>query len=830
MTGQRLLAFTMVMVLCIPLCLSIVDNDMDGYCDVESIGCKSDYCLNTPLGEIVDYYGCSCSQKTAATCQGEWCCQSSYDECGESCSDIDFTAVCTQGAGSKCGLYRDCLPDGCYSTQETYWYDFPESGHDYCENGRCINYSCEPVVENLTNGSNCDYEYCQKTYGDGFSCHSSDYFESECAGSGTVINGSSCMMLAGGTGMCVSCDSGCEDTDQGINYMEYGAVIKNNTAFPDSCINPNSSLEYYCDIYGNVQKTYINCPDYSKACENGRCVDSGVVMYGVQCSDVDSCGPGLSCATGPGGAGKVCCNPDECYNGAGCVNSGDRADYLGTTYLCRSGFWEEMLSLGCYISDSGCPGVSLISMGNLADSHVSMPGTNPDHHYTLCCDPAHVSLESSGDYIFSLSNPPDDAHVSVFEGSAFPNKIYLKPDAGSVQCSVREACNSDEECLFSLSDDIGDAHIADCSSQYFKKRLCCGLYPDASDRAPPMVSAEYDGDAVHVVTNEWAGCKLQVAGTEIPCTSSDCQEHDLPGKIFGREFVSCTDSDNNTNSDNMIGSCYDGTPMDSCTAEKPKYCSLGTIAEDCRKCGCPAEAPHCDDDGTCRSLECLEGTPTIGTSMTEYLLNLGNPIIRETAEKALQEYADFIHVDKDSLNTADEYIEAVSYYVDRRMTYVHDDSQPVRVLGITVGSDDDHTQSALETIRSSGGRCNNLYCGDCEDFSILRLALLRALGVKWDCAFGADHFEGSGGHSYDIVIYEGAYRIMDYRFIGEYFTYRWNEHITDNVWNDYLGMFWLNSGNQKQYAYNYPEESVNYPDKCRTSAWSYDTYYTDICP
>ncbi len=58
-----------------------------------------------------------------------------------------------------------------------------------------------------------------------------------------------------------------------------------------------------------------------------------------------------------------------------------------------------------------------------------------------------------------------------------------------------------------------------------------------------------------------------------------------------------------------------------------------------------------------------------------------------------------------------------------------------------------------------------LYHGDCEDFAVMRHALLRALGFDRDFLWTVT----SPGHQFNVVLYNGAYRIMDYGYIYQYF-------------------------------------------------------------
>jgi len=84
-----------------------------------------------------------------------------------------------------------------------------------------------------------------------------------------------------------------------------------------------------------------------------------------------------------------------------------------------------------------------------------------------------------------------------------------------------------------------------------------------------------------------------------------------------------------------------------------------------------------------------------------------------------------------------------------------------------------------------------------------------------------------GGHTYNIVYYKGKYRIMDYGHLGRYFyeSQCWNQHSTDNIWNDHMGIHWeVNTGRANTYAKNYGDTK-----SCPTSGWNWRTVYKDVC-
>ncbi len=157
-------------------------------------------------------------------------------------------------------------------------------------------------------------------------------------------------------------------------------------------------------------------------------------------------------------------------------------------------------------------------------------------------------------------------------------------------------------------------------------------------------------------------------------------------------------------------------------------------------------------------------------------------------------------------------------------------------------------QEAIRTLTKSSHRGPKDFQGDCEDHGILRTALLRSLGFNYHSIFCADHHNNydqgqiqecttekkkSGGHTYNIVIYKGKYRIMDYgRMRPRYWNSGgqrcWDQHVTDNIWNDHTGEHW----SKKDISPFGNVPLVNYPGNpsSPSSNWDWRTYYYDITP
>ncbi|MFX0199757.1 MAG: hypothetical protein ACFFCW_26850 [Candidatus Hodarchaeota archaeon] len=123
-----------------------------------------------------------------------------------------------------------------------------------------------------------------------------------------------------------------------------------------------------------------------------------------------------------------------------------------------------------------------------------------------------------------------------------------------------------------------------------------------------------------------------------------------------------------------------------------------------------------------------------------------------------------------------------------------------------------------------------VYHGDCEDFAILRHALLRALGFDRDYIWNAQ----VPGHEFNVVLYKGSYRIMDYGHIYHYFCNPGGKKEIKMVWNQRHGPRSYNAGSQ--YLRDYILGHI-YPDRCDTGyGWLFmqivhpDLHNNSRCP
>lgn len=175
-------------------------------------------------------------------------------------------------------------------------------------------------------------------------------------------------------------------------------------------------------------------------------------------------------------------------------------------------------------------------------------------------------------------------------------------------------------------------------------------------------------------------------------------------------------------------------------------------------CGgpCPSECKNCLND------------PIIGNSPSAYLYSPDQiEYIRGWALGALSEYANHWGISVFDLDTSDEYIEAIAWWVYTHMGYRGDDINRqvlCDVFGLDYEACDceqcDFWQSAYDILNFSGRvqtDPSKWFFGDCEDFAILFSALLRSLGVSHRCIFIATQ----PGHGFNIVNYHSKYLILE---------------------------------------------------------------------
>jgi hypothetical protein len=316
--------------------------------------------------------------------------------------------------------------------------------------------------------------------------------------------------------------------------------------------------------------------------------------------------------------------------------------------------------------------------------------------------------------------------------------------------------------------------------------------------------------------------------------------------------------------------------------ECPDGCSLGRCRETCSDgiqnrdeegvdCGgsCPSDCTDCD------VLPCWErGCGGGGT------FSFDDPGVQAAARDALMEYADCLEDTEcrgrlstkifmedysdvewiDLIGNPNAIMEAAAYYVDQHMQYMYDTSGNAQSAAYTVNESRYRSGEipGPDDTRIEVSSCTMDYCGDCEDHAILREALMRYLGVSSDCAYCADHFNnkwGDGGHTFNLVLYQNRWRIMDYGSLGSGFETNWGQHnlfgdltITagahgygrrGSLWNDARGEYWCTPVNHWWLVCEQIYAPRNYRggDTCPAGDFELEgvpdgvlTYRSDVCP
>jgi len=218
-------------------------------------------------------------------------------------------------------------------------------------------------------------------------------------------------------------------------------------------------------------------------------------------------------------------------------------------------------------------------------------------------------------------------------------------------------------------------------------------------------------------------------------------------------------------------------------------------------CGgpCPSQCKNCLDDYA------------IGNGPSAYLYSPAQvEYLRGWALGALSEYANYLRINISEMDTSDEYIEAIGWWICTHMGYRGDDVNE-RVLNDVAGLDyhpsdyghssSDFPQPAYYTLNFSGQERTDpskWFFGDCEDFAILTSALLRSLGVSHQCIFNSEE----PGHGFNIVNYHSKYRIFEPQSNA-----MGCEYGPEFIWNDKIGAFGCSDFEKVhpwQYTMNYP--------------------------
>lgn len=625
----------------------------------------------------------------------------------------------------------------------------------------------------------------------------------------------------------------CRDTDDGIFANAPGQVtnetsrIEGDTiilppVYFDTCINSTHIVEYYCEG-SEVRNVTLGCGVCTEGpkmlLEDGSIIPVGGDFCECEDSDYGKNYYVFGVITTPDGLVPDACSDFMHLVEHYCDENGEAAQ---ETYLCPGGCSEGVCL--CRDTDGGKAYYVQGTAGNETDEC-----TSPTRLTEYFCSSDGIGVEEN------IRCPCEDGACICMESDRGRN-YYRK---GSIVWDPHERV---DECI---------------DSRQLREYYC-----DGNEVQEETIYCFSCRNGACECTDSDYGVNYYLQGT----LSSGDTDYCINNETL-REFFNRLEGENECNRYYVDVECPDG-------------CVSGACRESCFDGIQNQDELGIDCGGSCTSVctNCFVASPPPyeiagyclpGNAEDAGYFDLEDPAVGDTAYRALMEYANcltnpscreglptlnplenYSDIDADALQYDTNYImEAAAWYVNEHMRYMYD-------------GDDDSVQGAAYTITESGSRsgkimnyttdekvhvdqCPNDFCGDCEDHAILREAIMRRLGIRWECAFCADHYNGywGGGHVFNIVNYKNKYRIMDYGALGSDFDRgRWSQHRPQNLFNDWIGVYncpdWkdnLGDGSYdcgcdktrpKHYTWNYPGEEVQCP-----SRWvGEETYHTDICP
>ena len=216
---------------------------------------------------------------------------------------------------------------------------------------------------------------------------------------------------------------------------------------------------------------------------------------------------------------------------------------------------------------------------------------------------------------------------------------------------------------------------------------------------------------------------------------------------------------------------------------------------------------------------------------------------------AIFDYVNHAGVNHYTELTEEQYVLAILRFVKHNMTWINDEANEDCLCGLNgwcfgspkvINCEDYHVsyawfddwgcdypiQARHIWKRGTCDDCPDMYCGDCDDFGILRASLLRSAGFNSSCVWVASY----PGHAFNVINYDDAYRVADYRS-EPYLT---DPHQVDDVCNDYHGGFFYSQENgpvhAQDWVWNYP--IFNYYDpvgRCAEPWNSTESFNINVC-
>ncbi len=410
-----------------PLC--DLDDDNDGVPDV------SDQCPNTPIGEPVDFDGCSCSQLTcddlkectADSCETAQCvftnlpvgtvCNSGVCDGQGTCSAVTWCAA-TPGCMATHPAGSHVVTGDCTNPEETCYACNPDTTWNGNE---CVSDACSPLCS-PSGTTRCTDQVLQ-------TCQSNGCWQdtATCSGTTPVCTTSGCVACVGPNdcGGSVCCNNVCCGTDE---TCQSGTCTSSCTPSQEVC----NGVDDDCDTLVDAVDSSMTACSGGRSCSGGSCVCPSGYWDGSACvactaaghcaaqvCQVASC-PTYSCVYADAVDNTECTITN--MNDGHCVAGNCVADCVVTTEICN-GVDDDCDGVADPIDPDACAVGTCTALGvwTCVECDAATDCTTPDRPYCVnrVCSALIITPSS----------------VDMLEGASLTMDIVFNP-AGTYKVTI----------------------------------------------------------------------------------------------------------------------------------------------------------------------------------------------------------------------------------------------------------------------------------------------------------------------------------------------------------------------------------------------------------
>ncbi len=315
----------------------------------------------------------------------------------------------------------------------------------------------------------------------------------ECVNPGTVV--SQCRNTP------INCAS---DVDCGFTGFTGNEFCSANDVFKNfqnaTCTNPGTLLSFCAD---SIEQKLINqCPF---ACSSGTCIrcDSNLDCNDNNNSTADICNNPGTIQSSCGNDIIVCSSNSDCgvdgfvgsdycttnnvtrnFQTFTCNNPGTAQSSCSSNVtqnfvqecsgICSDGQCADR-TLSCSLINGNCSSGStqVLRLSSLQNAHAAL--NDSIYRYALCCSSnSGLSNSCSGNFVSPvLLSSLTNAHVAKNNvNSSYSVPACLASNSGTVSCSYRASCLSNETCLISIAG-ADNSHASQCGN--YSTQVCCAI-------------------------------------------------------------------------------------------------------------------------------------------------------------------------------------------------------------------------------------------------------------------------------------------------------------------------------------------------------------------